>query len=79
MNYFNAMVDNTLDKVAETVKNWKDEAQNNHTVLVQGTVLDPVNHPSYDKSRVASVEKARKAYNRSIKAAQTRYDKAVAL
>jgi hypothetical protein len=50
----------------------------NRAELKRGTVLDPMNHPSYSDAKVAALVKAAASRSRAVKSANTRFENAAA-
>ena len=48
----------------------------NRKELKRGTVLDPMNHPSYSAAKVATLVKAESSRSRAIKSANIRFENA---
>ena len=40
-----------VDSTVETVRHWRVTAKKNRSDLIRGSVLDPLNHPSYSKDK----------------------------
>ncbi len=39
------------ESVTKTLQNWRDITKKNRSDLIRGSVLDPLNHPSYSKDK----------------------------
>lgn len=51
-------------------------ASQNHKELIRGSVLDPLNHPSYSPEKVKRLKAAAAEYNADIAAAEAKYEAA---
>jgi hypothetical protein len=40
--------------------------ESNKASLVRGSILDPLNHPSYSEEKVKSLENSKKSYEKSL-------------
>jgi len=64
-----------LTKLANKMNEWHGSVNakiaENREILVMGSVLDPLNHPSYSETEVAKLKQAREDYadlNEALKA-----------
>lgn len=76
MSRIKDVVDTAAAKAIDTIYSIGALVAHNRKQLERGTILDPLNHPSYSTKKIAALTKAGASRDRAIKSAHTRYENA---
>jgi len=71
------MVKRAVQYIRNKLTTIGEHIRRNKAELIRGSVLDPINHPSYSTDKMLQVYRAANHRDRTIKTANGRYENAV--